>query len=580
MKFCKFIFFFRCLPTFRNLSFQCSLQRGLILLVCCFPLLLSAKTNSQFKLKGVKGKLMTNIENRLNELNQPLATMNRADLSEQIVKAMSPYGYFNPKIHIQPYKNHLLITILPGQRLLVSSFFVHIIGEGKENKEIIQALKTISLAANRPFNSVTYEETKQALITAAENQGYLRAFFNTSEILIDKHRNKATVNLILDTGPQYYFGQVEFDPTNVSPELLHRYVPFHYGQPFSNDKVLEFNNALSNSGYFSHVAVKQKTEDKTLIPINVHLQPAPRYNYSVGLGFGTDTGLRGQAGYHVTPVDKSGKKFNAIALGSFKENGVQTQYIIPGKKPTIDQYELTGSFTNLNYNSGKSNSLLFSAIQRHNLTYFQRALSINGLYERYNYTHLHGIDKLIFYPKASFTWLKRSSELFSRNGYKITLNGLAAKKAILSEINFSQTYVDAKAAFSVFKTRFYFHTIQGLTQISDINQLPLSLSFLLGGSDNLKGFSYNSIGPGKKLTFGGFELQQETKENWYIIGFIDAGDVYQPRTRQLKRDAGIGLMWVSPVGPIKIGVAQPIDEHFHRIEHSTPRLVINMGPDL
>lgn len=44
-------------------------------------------------------------------------------------------------------------------------------------------------------------------------------------------------------------------------------------------------------------------------------------------------------------------------------------------------------------------------------------------------------------------------------------------------------------------------------------------------------------------------------------------------------DAGGGLMWVSPIGPIKVGLAQAINSRWQRDSHS-PRLVISMGPDL
>lgn len=52
--------------------------------------------------------------------------------------------------------------------------------------------------------------------------------------------------------------------------------------------------------------------------------------------------------------------------------------------------------------------------------------------------------------------------------------------------------------------------------------MPLSLAFLLGGSDNLKGYSYNSLGPGKILTYNGFEIQKETVDHWYFVVFLTA----------------------------------------------------------
>jgi translocation and assembly module TamA len=181
-----------------------------------------------------------------------------------------------------------------------------------------------------------------------------------------------------------------------------------------------------------------------------------------------------------------------------------------------------------------------------------------------------------------FTWSKTTNPLFSPSGYNISINGLVANKALLSQINLAQAAIDAKAAitFETIRTRFYLHGIQGLTQIKNVDQIPLSLAQLLGGPTNMRGYSYNSLGPGKILTYGGVELQKETFKKWYLLGFVDAGNVYKPSRTIFKYDIGIGLMWASPIGPIKVGVGQPVNNRLRPLAGSSPKLVINMGPDL
>ncbi|WP_131781264.1 autotransporter assembly complex protein TamA [Legionella gresilensis] len=560
----------------------------LLIIILCLPLFIAAEDVKNIQINGVSGKLLDNIQTRLTEIaqNKSLKEESEEELKSQVEKAMAPYGFFKPTIRISYQPNKTIFNIIPGPRLIVTKIDTNIIGAGKDNPRFIQALKELPIKSGKPFNSANYETAKQNLMSVAEQEGYLRASFEKSEVLIDRKKYIATIILIFDTGPQYYFGQVRFDPTYISPDLLHRFVPFKYGQPYSADKVLEFNNYLSGSGYFKAVNVQPKQNEKSqIIPIDVHLQRASRINYSLGLGFGTDTGIRGKAGVHIAPVNRAGHKFNAVALGSFNENSLQTQYVIPGKNPITDQYEALGSFSNLNYNAAYSNSLLLSLAQRHNLPTFQRLLSLNALFERFNYDNQPTFEKTTkntLYPKATFTWLNKSDQLFSPNGYKLTLTGLGATKALLSDINFSQVLLDARAAYMVdpIRTRFFFHTIQGITVINDIYQLPVSLGFLLGGSDNLKGYNYNALGPGKILTYGGIEVQKETVENWYVIGFYDVGDVYKPHSKNVKQDVGLGLMWVSPVGPIKIGIAQAIESDFKMTSGKKPKLVINIGPDL
>lgn len=555
-----------------------------MLLVLIIPLLPAAAATIPFVVRGVQGKLLQNIQSRLEEIadNKPLDTTSNEELRDEISQALYPFGYFNATSTVTRQDNQLFITVKTGPQTILSKISTQISGEGRDNPAINSALKKFPLKTGQAFNSNIYDKAKQSLVTVAETQGYLHASFAKTELLINREANTAAINLIFDTGPQYYFGQVEFDPTYISPELLHRYIPFQIGAPYSTEQLQTFNTALASSGYFNNVIVKPDLGgQQQTIPVHVHMQRAHRINYSLGLGFGTDTGIRGRLGYHVVPVNRFGHKFNLIALGSFKENRLQGQYIIPGKNPLIDQYDLFGSLSSLNYGAGYSNSALITFAQRHNLSNFQRVLSLNSLYERFNYDNTPKYESITLFPKATLTWLNKSDPLFSPNGYNLSVSTLGATKALLSEINFMQASIDAKAAYMVEKThtRFYVHGIQGLTLINDINQLPLSLSLLLGGADNLKAYTFNSIGPGKILSYGGIEVQQETYPHWYLMGFLDSGDVYNPSPRNWQSDVGLGLMWVSPIGPIKVGVAQGIADSFHHFERK-PRLVINMGPDL
>lgn len=557
-------------------------------LLWILPLLACASVASSmnFQIRGVQNDVQKNIELRLTELfeQKSLQQETPQTLQHEVAQAMYPYGYFKPHITVRygKTKKTLLIDVMPGPQMQISSLNIQVEGEGQFNPKIAKAARSLPLKLGQPFNNTDYEAAKERLLNAAEHAGYLRAAFSTSEVLIDKQRYTARIKLIFNTGQQFYFGQVKFDPTYLHPKFLHRYVPFHDGQPYSTDAVLDLESNLSASGYFKSVTVRPDIDRARRVPINIHMQQANRINYSLGIGYGTDTGPRGRAGVHIVPVNRSGHKFNAIAQGSLLQSALLAQYLIPGKNPVTDNYSLTARLSNLDYNIGNSNAFLLSLAQQHVTTNYQRVISINALNERYTYSGVPRTSKTVFYPQISLTWRHATDPLFSPSGYNITLTGFAAAKALLSDINTGQITGDAKAAFTVepIRTRFYFHAIQGVTQISQINDLPLSLAMLLGGAENLKAYRFNSIGPGKIMSYAGIEIQKETVDKWYLLGFFDSGDVYQPSLKNFQYDAGIGLMWVSPIGPIKVSVAQAIHQDFSRVQGRNPKLVINMGPDL
>ncbi|WP_242601954.1 autotransporter assembly complex protein TamA [Legionella yabuuchiae] len=527
---------------------------------------------------GVKSNVQQNIQTRLSELyrNESIAQDPEEAVRKQIEKAMYPYGYFAPRIRVLARSHqYLRVHINPGPKMRITSLSIQVTGEGANNPELLKALQDLPIKQGQLFLSPKYDEAKESLLSAAEHEGYLHATFEQSEVLIDRKQYTTHITLVFNTGPQFYFGQVKFDPTYVSPELLRRYLPFQPGQPYSTEQLLTLESTLSASGYFRSVVVKPQIDSDRTVPIDVHLERVHRINYTLGVGYGTDTGPRGRAALHVVPVNRAGHKFNAIAQGSFNENALLAQYVIPGKNPITDNYNITGSVSNLDYSSGYSNSFLFSLAHQHIKKNHQRVLSLNALSERFNYTGFPKTTKSLFYPKAVLTWSHTTDPLFTPTGYNITLNGFIAP-------SIGQATIDAKGALTidVIRTRLYLHGIQGITGINNIYELPVSLAMLLGGAENLKGYGFNSIGPGKIMTYGGVEVQKEFIDKWYLIGFYDVGDVYKPTPQAMQYDAGPALMWVSPIGPIKVGVAFPMTNRFKRVPGRDPKLVINMGPDI
>jgi len=537
-----------------------------------------------FIIRGVQGETLENVKKRLIELKkfQVLNDIAPEVLQQHIIEAVQPFGYFNAVVHIRNIKNQLDIRIHHGPQTHITLINIRLSGDGAENPELFDVINHPPFHQGSPLLSSPYVAFKKSIINKAELLGYLRGAFTKATVSVDKNASTAEITLHFNTGPLFYFGQVQFDPTYIKPELLHRLVPFHPGTPYSKEAVINFNNTLSDSGYFNSVVVNELTTKNNKIPIAVHLEPTSRYTYSLGLGYGTDTGVRGRAGLHINPVNRDGHQFNILAQGSFIQNALQAQYVIPGQNPLTDQYNLTGNYSNLNYPVGYANALLFSVAQEYKNPHFNRSVSLNALYEIFHYQPLINEKKWVAYPKAVLTWLKRESPIFSPSGYNITLTGLGSQQIFAgSEVNFFQTFLDVKAAYMIdfMRLRLYGHTLQGLTITNNMYTFPLSISQLLGGPDNLRGYSFNSIGPGKIMTYAGFELQKETVKNLYLVSFYDSGDVYKPSFRDIKQDIGLGFMWVSPIGPIKVGLAQPINHQFQRTT-PRPQLVVSMGPNL
>ena len=100
--------------------------------------------------------------------------------------------------------------------------------------------------------------------------------------------------------------------------------------------------------------------------------------------------------------------------------------------------------------------------------------------------------------------------------------------------------------------------------------LPPDQRFYAGGSGTIRGYRYQSVGPlfpngnpigGTAINAGTVEFRQRFATNWGAAFFLDGGNVSKslsPFSGQLRFGAGAGVRYYTPIGPIRVDVAVPI----------------------
>jgi translocation and assembly module TamA len=114
--------------------------------------------------------------------------------------------------------------------------------------------------------------------------------------------------------------------------------------------------------------------------------------------------------------------------------------------------------------------------------------------------------------------------------------------------------------------------------------VPPSLRFFAGGDQSVRGYDYQSLAPedrsgrrtgGRYLAAGSLEYQYGIAEQWRLASFVDRGNSFDSLDQpELKRAVGLGVRWISPVGPIRIDLARALDDG------GGLRLHFSMGPEL
>jgi translocation and assembly module TamA len=378
---------------------------------------------------------------------------------------------------------------------------------------------------------------------------------------------------------------VSIDQSILSHELVNRYIGFVRGDEYNSEKLIELQQALSNH-YFSRVHVRPLPEqaESGLVPIQVDLTPLRQHSFSLGLGVATDTGPRLKFDYANRYVNPDGHRFNTGLGVSSVRSEVLAGYSIPLQEP---RHESLRFFTGHVEEKTDVSSSAITSLGTHysflNDGEWLQTWSLN--FQRENFTVSDARDRTnLLIPGLSFAKVRSNDSVYPLQGWRLNASAQGASADILSDISFMQFLGDAKYVHALGRGRLLWHIRGGTTDVSDFDALPASLRFFAGGDTSVRGYEYRSLGPvdaagnvigGRRLLLAGLEYDRRFLPKWAIAAFYDAGNAFNDRDNyELKRGAGLGIRWLSPIGPIRLDIAKALDDS------EEWRVHINMGPDL
>ncbi len=568
----------------------------LFFLVACWPVWADKSPSIEIKVEGlpdtIKTKIVSMLAGRSQNIPTPLTIEAVQSFYQQspnnIRTSLQAYGYFKPQIlsSLKKVKNNWIITytIRPGPSIKVIHVDAKVQGEGTQDSEFKKLLKDLPVKVGQILDVDKYQQTKDALFNLASTRGYFDAKMLVNQIIININYRQASIVLHFDTGKRYRFGPTYFPPTDLNEDLLERFLRYNAGELYNSTLLQKTQQVLAGSGFFSQSVVTPMTTDveDMQVPIKVELTPVRPRRYTFGLGYGTDTGPRGTLGFNWIPINSYGHHLNFMARGSYLDVGGQTQqnsyanlsYIIPGKDPATDSYAFTIGYGIIKQTTGSAES--FKAAASYNTVLgddWQEILALNFINERYNFIDTLKTNANLLYPSGHWQYLHNRAIIKD----KIITQGVSAAFDLAGapfQLGSSSGFLQAKASLKalatldITQTRFLFRTQLGHTQIDTLMKLPLTLQLFAGGPNSIRGFKYNTIGPGRELFVVSGEIQQKIYGNFYLAGFVDSGVVSdrkndldssaQHHVNYYNVGAGAGVVYLTQIGAVELALARPV----------------------
>lgn len=554
------------------------------------------------EVEGVRGALRDNVLSHLEIDDAPcdapswrIRRLNRK-AERQVRDALEVYGYYSPTITVEDGSADgcflTTVKIEPGTPVRLRTVDIALSGEAQSDPAFAKLLGARTLQTGNVLEHRTYDRFKKAFGDLARLNGYFAAAFTVSRIDVYTEQNAADITLHYDSGPRYRFGLVTFEQNVVKPSLVERFVDFERGEPYDGSTITELYNALLATGYFASVDLRTspgKPPDLE-VPIAVTLTAAKPKVYTAGAGYSTDEGIKVRTGYTDRLVNERGHQFDANASVSQVLTEIGMSYRLPRKDPRVEWLSFDIGFQDKETDTSESEIYKIGVKEYHRRSHdWIETRFIDVSTERFQVAGEPSQRELLVIPGLSWNHTFPNNSTITRPdaGHRLTFTVSGTTEWFGSDSEFLQAETYGKYIRPLWKdARVLIRAEAGATVKDDFRTLPASVRYFAGGDYSVRGYDYESLGPtdeagnvigGSHKLIGSVELDQRVWRNWSAAAFVDTGNAFDSFSNlRTKTGVGGGIRWYSPLGPVRVDIAFPLDKD----APDDWRLHVTLGPDL
>lgn len=437
------------------------------------------------------------------------------------------------------------------------------------------------------------------LLAALRRQGYALARVEKPDAVLDPAARALDVAFRAEPGPRVDLGPIAVQGLDrVHESYVRRRLLVQPGERFDPDRLERARQDLAAQGVFSTVRLRtaEQVDEDGRLPLIVEVTERPRRAVGFTAAYSTDLGasagvtfqhrnLFGNAerldlGASITQLGGSSTRGigydvpATLLIPDWRRRDQSLQFTLRAVKEDLEPYSRTAGLAGVTvsrkfweyWTASVGVQAQQSQIEQERVT---RDYTLVGLPfgVRYDSTGLEGLLEPTHGYKAAAT-ITPTGNLSARE-QRNTGQGGSSSSFVLLQLQGS-TYINLAATpgRSILALRGTVGGAQGATTFG----LPPDQRFYAGGSGTVRGYKYQSIGPsfpsgrptgGTSMAAATVEYRQRIGESFGAVVFVDAGQVgtsSAPFTGDLRVGAGLGARYYTPIGPIRLDVAVPLNK--------------------
>ena len=543
------------------------------------------------------------------------------DTPEQAKALIATEGYYSPQVSAgldtsggTPVAR---VIVEPGEPTLVSDIDLVLQGfvpfeQGGAPYDAAALRNRWSLPVGARFRQADWEGAKRDLLREVVQSRFPRAQLVETSATVDPETRKASLRVVMDSGPEMRFGELRIRGLKRYPStIITNLNKIRPGDEYSETALQALQSRLQETGYFSTVevsadmravlnaeiqemkedgddaaapapsataqaadpdapavpgqattGVKPPAPGPTVLPVLVRVTENKQKNVEVGLGFSTDTGARAQVGYD--DLNVFGKRMKSDVIYEQKRQSARADFYWP---TTPDGYNdsVGGGVEREDVRGEITTTASVSARRAWGTPELERSLTLEVLAEKREVAGLDTTYSRSIPLTYNVTRRKLDNLLQPTRGYALNWQVGVAPLPLLTDEKFIRGYTRGVYYRPVGETgTLILRGEAGAVFSKDKDGVPSSFLFRAGGDQSVRGYGYQQLGVqegnaivgGRYLLTAGAEYQYWFRPPWGVAVFYDAGNAGDKFSDlHPKSGYGVGARWRSPVGPINVDVA-------------------------
>ncbi len=508
-------------------------------------------------------------------------------------------GYLNfeivsTQVSLTPDKQGVYITVSVNEGDQYQIGTVNVTGNAKLSQA--QVTEAIKLQQGQVFSQKSLEETRKNLTTELGKQGYAFAKIGATPD-IDKVNKRVGITLAIDAGKRTYVRRINIRGNNrTRDEVYRRELRQLESSWFSAEQMERSKVRLQLLPYVENVNITTEpvagTPDQ--VDLNIVIAERSSNNFRIGAGYSQSQGLLlnlslNQENFMGTgkqvEIDLDNSEVNQKFLISYTNPYYTPEGISRGFSLYYNKYDAAAedisSFASNSYGGKVSFSVPLSENDSVSLSagVEQREITLGTDPAEHisTFTDTHGLDYQQLPVTVSYVHDTRNRSIFPTSGqrHRLSLQGaLPGSDLQYQKLSYDGAYYKAINDDFTFSAK---AKIGAGTGGGDLDGLPFFEKYNAGGIQSVRGFEQNSLGPldSNGDAKGGDLMVTATAEVLFpmplatdvksvkMSAFVDAGNVFDSTgdfdSAELRYSAGLGVVWLSPIGPFEVSYAKALN---------------------